>query len=384
MRPPPPCWACFSGLASSGFAFFSCCALFSSCFAGFSGCAFFSAGLSFCSSCCSCCSCCAYTGAARVKDRAAVPITPSSLMSCCLHCLSIDPLPAIPLLQASRSRIDRVADGVAGHKKLHSPVLLPAGGVIVGGYRQSVAEAFCADGIARYAFLHQVIAHRSGPVLRQGLIHGIAADVIGISADFNVESRICQQNAGDFCQLLPRTRLQRKFPGVKQNIGHTDDQPARAVASLTNGIPLLRQFRAHGRFVGLRLLRAQLRLLCRQAGSLRIRLRCRECSCGYGLCIGRVGPRFRRIRVCLGLCRLGLRCIGLGLLLLPASVICLLLRLCLCVRGILPFVGQAHFVHLLDRDGARNFRSLHCFAGDRDERLSIHVFVDGVAIRVLH
>ena len=49
------------------------------------------------------------------------------------------------LLQASSGRVDRIADGVAGYEKFHSPVLLPAGGVIVGGYRQSVAETFCAD-----------------------------------------------------------------------------------------------------------------------------------------------------------------------------------------------------------------------------------------------
>jgi len=44
------------------------------------------------------------------------------------------------------------------------------------------------------------------------LIHGIAADVIGVSADFNVESRIGKQNASDFCQLLARARLQRIIP----------------------------------------------------------------------------------------------------------------------------------------------------------------------------
>ena len=48
----------------------------------------------------------------------------------------------IALAQASCRRIDRVADRFAGYEKFHSAVLLPAGGVIVGGYRQSVAEAF--------------------------------------------------------------------------------------------------------------------------------------------------------------------------------------------------------------------------------------------------
>jgi len=45
-----------------------------------------------------------------------------------------------PLAQASSRRIDWVADGFAGNEKFHSPVLLPAAGIIVGGNRQSVAE----------------------------------------------------------------------------------------------------------------------------------------------------------------------------------------------------------------------------------------------------
>ncbi len=94
--------------------------------------------------------------------------------------------------------------------------------------------------------LHQVITHRAGAVLRQGLIHLIAAHIVGVAADFDVESRVGEQNAGDFRQLLPRTRLQRVFSGVKQNIGHADDEAARAVASLKDLVQLLGQSRAHG------------------------------------------------------------------------------------------------------------------------------------------
>jgi len=45
------------------------------------------------------------------------------------------------LAQASGSRIGWIADGLAGDEKFHSPVLLTAAGVVVGGYRQRVAEA---------------------------------------------------------------------------------------------------------------------------------------------------------------------------------------------------------------------------------------------------
>ena len=46
-----------------------------------------------------------------------------------------------PLAQASSRRTDWVADGFAGNEKFDSPVLLPAAGIVVRGYRQSVAEA---------------------------------------------------------------------------------------------------------------------------------------------------------------------------------------------------------------------------------------------------
>jgi len=49
------------------------------------------------------------------------------------------------LLQASGRCVDRIANSFAGYEKLHSAVLLPASGAVVGGHRQSVAEAFCAD-----------------------------------------------------------------------------------------------------------------------------------------------------------------------------------------------------------------------------------------------
>ena len=64
------------------------------------------------------------------------------LHRCCLHYCWVR---TFALAQASCRCINRVADGFTGYEKFHSPVLLPAGGVIVGGYRQSVAETLCTD-----------------------------------------------------------------------------------------------------------------------------------------------------------------------------------------------------------------------------------------------
>jgi hypothetical protein len=49
------------------------------------------------------------------------------------------------LTQASCCYGYRTADCFARHDQFHSPVLLPAAGVIIGGYRHSIAETFCAD-----------------------------------------------------------------------------------------------------------------------------------------------------------------------------------------------------------------------------------------------
>jgi hypothetical protein len=57
------------------------------------------------------------------------------------YCLQILACERSHLAQSSSRRVDGVAYGFARHEKFHSPVLLSAGGVLVGGHRQSVAEA---------------------------------------------------------------------------------------------------------------------------------------------------------------------------------------------------------------------------------------------------
>jgi hypothetical protein len=56
-----------------------------------------------------------------------------------------------------------VPDGFTRDEKLHSPILLPACGVVTRGYRRSAAEAFRGKGIGRYALSRPSgeIAHRT-------------------------------------------------------------------------------------------------------------------------------------------------------------------------------------------------------------------------------
>src|ERR1700693_4601149 len=125
----------------------------------------------------------------------AVLVTPMAFIFCYLRLLRISML---PLLQASGLRVDRVADRITGHEKFHSPVLLSTCRVIIRSNSQSVAKASSRDGIGRDSLSHQVVTHRAGAVLRQGLIHLIAAHVVGVSADFDIESRVGEQDTGNF------------------------------------------------------------------------------------------------------------------------------------------------------------------------------------------
>jgi hypothetical protein len=63
------------------------------------------------------------------------------------------------LAQVSNRCVDWTADRFAGYQKFNSPVLLPAGGVVVGSYRQSVAEPFRRNRSRCHSLLHQVVTH---------------------------------------------------------------------------------------------------------------------------------------------------------------------------------------------------------------------------------
>jgi hypothetical protein len=69
------------------------------------------------------------------------------------------------LAQASSRCVRRASNGFARYDQFHSPVLLPSSGVIVRGYRRTIAEARCADGGCDYALLHQVIADSPRAIL---------------------------------------------------------------------------------------------------------------------------------------------------------------------------------------------------------------------------
>lgn len=54
----------------------------------------------------------------------------------------------------------------------------------------------------------EVVADCAGAILRERLVHGVFAYVVGMSAHFDLPSRIGDQYPSHLCQLLSCTRLQ--------------------------------------------------------------------------------------------------------------------------------------------------------------------------------
>ena len=130
-------------------------------------------------------------------------------------------------------------DGFPRYYQLDAAIELAAGGVGVGGYWLRFAEAVRGDRVWRQVLGYQVAADGLGSPLGEALVHFVAADAIGVAFDFELQTRMSQDNAGDLRQLLSGAGLERVFAGVEQDVGHVDDQPAGGLTRLKNGVELL-------------------------------------------------------------------------------------------------------------------------------------------------
>ncbi len=73
-----------------------------------------------------------------------------------------------------------------------------------------------------------------------------------MSFDLQLQSAVGQENAGDLCKLLPRTRLEICAGGVEQHVGEVHDQPPSALAGFEDLIELLAELIAQFGFLTLR------------------------------------------------------------------------------------------------------------------------------------
>src|SRR5258708_37992489 len=97
----------------------------------------------------------------------------------------------LPTLGPGSSHTDRLTR----NHHFDSPVLLPAGGCIVGSHRVGLSIADRAQGRHGHALRRQIIAHRVSALFRQLLIIFVAADAVGVAFQLDFEARISQQDA---------------------------------------------------------------------------------------------------------------------------------------------------------------------------------------------
>ena len=254
------------------------------------------------------------------------------------------------------------ADRRTRHYQFNPAVDLPAGSRIVGAHRLGLAEALGGDRIRQNALGHKIGAHGLRTLVRQVLIVLITPDVVRMAIDFNVESRVGEQNASDLGQLFPRSRLQRESSRVKQHVGHINNQSASAIPGLENRVQLLRQLGTQARFVVLGLLPGKSSLF-----GLGLSLG----FGGVGLGLARLAERGVRRYFVLGRLRLGIGSGLFGLFRLPVCLVCLGLCLSFGIGGNLEFARLAFLIYLLDGNNACVLGGLYSFTRIGNLRLLV-------------
>jgi hypothetical protein len=96
-------------------------------------------------------------------------------------------------------------------------------------------------------------------LLREPVVKFQASRTVCVSIYLYVDVRIRDQDSSNFCQALSGGRLEIRFSGVEQNVGHIHDQPSRGVPGFQDLIQLLQHAGPHLGFIAFRLLA---RLVC--------------------------------------------------------------------------------------------------------------------------
>src|SRR6267143_3114380 len=143
-----------------------------------------------------------------------------------------------------------VADGVTVDDQLDAAVALAAFGGVIGGDGLVLAEAAGGDGRTGDALLGKKIADGIGAAFGELLIEIVAADAVGVALDLERETGMRKDDAGNLGELFAGAGLEGVAAGVKEHIGHVDDEAAGGVASLQNGIQLRKKLGAKLSFFG--------------------------------------------------------------------------------------------------------------------------------------
>jgi hypothetical protein len=98
--------------------------------------------------------------------------------------------------------------------------------------------------IGRHALADQVIADSLGAIFREALVELVAADGIGVPFDGKFEPGMGEEDAGKASEFFAGGRAEVEFAGVKQDVGHIDDESAGGIASFEDDVELLEELLA--------------------------------------------------------------------------------------------------------------------------------------------
>src|SRR5258708_30094722 len=125
-----------------------------------------------------------------------------------------------------------LADGVAVDDEFDTAIALAAFGVVVRSDRLSFAEALSSHRRRLNALFGQKIADAVSAAFGELLVEVIGANAVGVALNLKRESRVSEQDTGDFCELFAGSRLESGASGVDKHVGHVDDEPAGGIACL--------------------------------------------------------------------------------------------------------------------------------------------------------
>ena len=131
------------------------------------------------------------------------------------------------------------ADDFAGDDNLDAAILLAAGGGAVISDWIVQAESLGGDAARIQALVNQILADSTGALLGKLLVELFAADVIGVTFDGEIQTRMREDNSRKFGEAFAGFGLQIVFAEGKKNIAEIDDETADGVASFENGVELL-------------------------------------------------------------------------------------------------------------------------------------------------
>ena len=123
-------------------------------------------------------------------------------------------------LQTKRNNFG--ADDFAGYHQFYATILLAAFRSFIGRDGPGLAEARRSRGRFWNSLLRQITPHALGALLGKLLIERFGPDAVGITFNGQPQSRIRENNAGDFGQLFTGQWAKRVFSGIEQHVGHID------------------------------------------------------------------------------------------------------------------------------------------------------------------